>query len=446
MYIKLIQPKMIKRPMDTDIKLHMAPPLGLLTIVTLLRKKHVVTLENENIQSIDYTDNPDIVGISVTVDTLPRAIKIAKKFRDSGIIVVAGGIHITTAYGTIPQDAFDVLCIGAAEGTWPDIIKDFESGTLKSIYKCHKDFSGKDIVPPAYDFLTKDKYLYCNVIHTSRGCPFRCDFCYNSASQRMYVNRDIEAVLQDIKAVKSKHIMFIDDNFAGNPAWLRDFLNRLKPLGIKWNAAVSLNALCDADLLDLMKNSGCQGLFVGFESIQADSINHVHKIQNDIEIYEKAVKMAHDRGIMINASFVFGLDGDTPETFRATLDWIVRNKIETVTSHILTPYPGTELYNRLKKEGRIISDDLSEYNTSHVVFRPAQMTEQELYDGYIWIYKQIYSLKNILKRMPEDKSQRAAYTLFNFLYRKYGRFTDFICKMITYKNVGIIAEKISRYL
>ena len=446
MHIKLIQPKMIRRPMDTDLKLHMAPPLGLLTIVTLLWEEHVVSLENENIQSIDYTDKPDIVGISVTVDTLPRAVRIAKKFRDNGSIVVAGGIHITTAYDTIPQDAFDVLCIGAAEGTWPDIIKDFESGNLKTIYKCHKDFSGKDIVPPAYDFLMKDKYLYCNVIHTSRGCPFRCDFCYNSANERMYVNRDIETVLQDIKAVRSKHIMFIDDNFAGNPAWLRDFFNRLKPLAIKWNAAVSLNALCDADLLDLMKNSGCQGLFVGFESIQADSINNVHKIQNNIAIYEKAVKMAHDRGIMINASFVFGLDGDTPETFRATLDWIVKNKIETVTSHILTPYPGTEIYNRLKKEGRIVSDDLSEYNTAHVVFRPAQMTEQELYDGYIWIYRQIYSLKNILKRMPEDKNQRAAYILFNFLYRKYGRFTDLVCKMITYKNVGIIAEKLSRYL
>lgn len=432
--------------MDTDLKLHMAPPLGLLTIVSLLRKEHTVSLENENIQRIDYTDHPDIVGISVTVDTLPGAVRIAKKFRHRGIIVVAGGIHITTAHDTIPKDAFDVLCIGAAEGTWLDIVKDFKEGTLKSIYRCQKNFAGKDIVPPAYDFLSKDQYLYCNVIHTSRGCPFRCDFCYNSAKARMYMNREIEDVLQDIKAVGSKHIMFIDDNFAGNPAWLKEFLNRLIPLHIKWNAAVSLNALCDADLLDLMKRSGCQGLFVGFESIQADSIHTVHKIQNNIEVYEKAVKMAHDRGIMINASFVFGLDGDTPETFRITLEWIVKNKIETVTSHILTPYPGTELYNRLRKEGRILSDDLSKYNTAHVVFRPAQMTEKELYDGYLWIYRQIYSVKNIFKRMPEDKSQRAAYFLFNFFCRKYGKFTDWVCRRITYKNVGIIAEKLSRYL
>lgn len=117
MYIKLIQPKMIKRPMDTDIKIHMAPPLGLLTIVNILREKHEVVLENENIQDINYNDKPDIVGISVTVDTLPRAVKIAERFRKYGTIVVAGGIHITTAYNTVPPDCFDVLCVGAAEGT-----------------------------------------------------------------------------------------------------------------------------------------------------------------------------------------------------------------------------------------------------------------------------------------------------------------------------------------
>ena len=446
MYIKLIQPKMKKRPMDTDIKIHMAPPLGLLTIVNLVREDHRVSLENENIQEINYNDNPDIVGISITVDTLPRAIEIARKFRENGAVVVAGGIHITTAYDTIPQESFDVLCVGAAEGTWPDIIKDYENGTLKPIYKCNKDFSGEDIVSPAYDFLEKDKYLYCNVIHTGRGCPFRCDFCYNSGREHMFVNRGMEDVLQDIKAVHSKHIMFIDDNFVGNPGWTREFLSKLKPLNLKWNAAVSINALFDEELLDQMKDSGCQSLFIGFESIHADSISDVHKVQNDIETYEKAIKAAHDRGIMINASFVFGLDGDTPETFQATLDWIVKNKIETVTSHILTPYPGTELYHRLKKEGRIISDDLSEYNTAHVVFQPAGMTKQELYDGYLWIYKQIYSLKNIVKRMPESKNQRAAYLLFNLLYRKYGKFSDFICKIITYKRIGILAEKLSRYL
>ncbi len=446
MYIKLIQPKMIKRPMDTDIKIHMAPPLGLLTIVNLFDATHRVELENENIQDINYEDNPDIVGISVTVDTFPRAVKIAKKFREKGIKVVAGGIHITTAYKTIPSDCFDVLCIGAAEKTWPDIIKDFESGTLKCLYRCSECVISDDIVSPAYHSLDKRKYLYCNVVHTSRGCPFKCDFCYNSSKEREYVNRNIDDVIQDINNLKTKHIMFIDDNFAGNIKWTKEFLTKIKPMNLKWNAAISINAAFDSDLLDLMKDSGCKSLFIGFESIHADSINDVHKVQNCTDKYEEAIKAIHDREIMINGSFVFGLDADTPQTFKLTLDWIVKNKIETVTSHILTPYPGTVLYEKLKEQGRIVSDNLELYNTAHVVFEPKGMTKEELYRGYIWIYKQIYSFKNIIKRIPKAKQQKAPYLLFNLLYRKYGKFTDCLCKLISYKRIGWIAEKISRYL
>lgn len=445
MYIKLIQPKMRKRPMDTDIKIHMAPPLGLLTIVNLLRNEHRVELENENIQPICYEDTPDIVGISVTVDTLPDAIRISERFRKKGCIVVAGGIHITTATDTIPEGAFSVLSVGAAEGTWPDIIRDYERGELQYIYRCKQPLTGKEIVSPAYDFLKKHEYLYCNVVHTSRGCPFRCDFCYNSYGDHRYLNREIEDVIADIKAVGSRHIMFIDDNFAGNPAWTKRFLLAIEPLHLKWNAAVSINAAFDTELLDLMQRTGCQSLFIGFESINPDSISDVHKVQNHTQSYEDAIRAIHERGIMINASFVFGLDGDTPETFRATLDWIVNNRIETVTSHILTPYPGTALYERMQAEGRIVTDDLSLYNTAHVVYQPKNMTPEELYEGYLWIYREIYSLKNILRRIPKHPAQRPAYLLFNLLYRKYGKFTDFLCRKLTYERIGKLAEKWSRY-
>jgi len=260
------------------------------------------------------------------------------------------------------------------------------------------------------------------------------------------VNREIADVIQEIKAIGTKHIMIIDDNFIGNKPWTYAFLEELKPLKIKWNAAVSINVASDEKLLDLMKESGCQGLFIGFESINPDSIADVHKMQNQRDSYEYAVRQIHKRGIMINASFVFGLDGDTKETFQRTLDWIVKNKIETVTSHILTPYPGTALYHRLKAENRIDEEDLSLYNTAHVVFQPQNMTKQELQEGYLWIYRNVYSFKNILKRLPEDKSQRAAYLMFNFFYRKWGKFTDLLCKMITYKRIGIWGEKLSRYI
>ena len=445
MTVKLIQPRMRKRPMDTDLKLHMAPPLGLLTVASLLRREHRVTVENENVGRVDLGDSPDIVGISVTVDVLPRAMEIARAYRSRGIPVVAGGIHITTAADTIPEDAFDALCIGAAEGTWPEIMRDLARGELKKRYRCTGELKGEDIVSPAYDMAAASSYLYCNVVHTSRGCPFQCDFCYNSGREHRYVNRPIGDVLADIRATGQKHILFIDDNFAGNRAWTREFLRAIQPLGLKWNAAVSLDAVREPELLDLMRDSGCRSLFIGFESIDPHSIDSVHKGQNRIESYDRAVEEIHRRGIMINASFVFGLDGDTPETFRTTLDWIVRNRIETVTSHILTPYPGTVLYDRMLAEGRLLTHDLSLYNTAHVVFQPKGMTPEELYQGYLWMYRQVYSLKNILLRRPEERQQRMSYWLFNLLYRKYGSFTDKLCKLVSYERIGRLAQRLSRY-
>lgn len=446
MYIKLVQPKMIKRPMDTDLKLHMAPPLGLLTVANVLRGDHRVVLENENIEPVRYDDRPDIVGISVTVDTLPRAMQIAKRFRKRGTIVVAGGIHVTTASRTIPADAFDVLCIGAAEGTWPDIVRDAQNGCLKKVYRCSGRLRGEDIVSPAYDMIDRSKYLYTSVIHTSRGCPFRCDFCYNSAESHQFVNRPIPDILREIRAAGTKHIMFIDDNFAGNPKRTKELLRALVPMKLKWQAAVSINAAKDPELLDLMQKSGCRSLFIGFESINPASVQNVHKVQNSTGEYEQAIEAIHARGIMINGSFVFGLDGDTPETFDATVDWIVRNRIETVTSHILTPYPGTALYDRMQAEGRITSHDLSRYNTSHVVFKPVGMTAQELYQGYLGVYKKVYSLKNIIRRLPRCRPQRVPYLLFNLVYRKYGKCTDFLCKCVTYRRMGKLAASLAKYM
>lgn len=446
MYIKLVQPGMIKRPMDTDLKLHMAPPLGLLTVANILRGEHRVVLENENIEPVHYDDHPDLVGISVTVDTLPHAMQIAKRFRKRGAKVIAGGIHVTTAYETIPENAFDALCIGAAEGTWPDIVRDAENGCLKKIYKCSGKLRGEDIVSPAYDMIDRGKYLYTSVIHTSRGCPFRCDFCYNSAKSHHFVNRPIPDVLREIRQAGTRHIMFIDDNFAGNPKWTKEFLKAILPMKLKWQAAVSINAAKDGALLDLMRKSGCQSLFIGFESINPESVQNVHKVQNSTREYEQAIEAIHRRGIMINGSFVFGLDGDTPETFDATVDWIVKNRIETVTSHILTPYPGTALYARMRDAGRITSHNLSLYNTAHVVFKPQGMTAEELYKGYLHVYDSVYSLKNIFRRLPETRSQRMPYLIFNLLYRRYGKFTDKICKLITYQRMGKIGEQLAKYM
>lgn len=445
MIIKLIQPKMRKRPMDTGLKTQMSPSLGLLTIANMLQDKHTIIYENENAAPINYDEKVDIVGISITVDIFPRAVEIAKKFQSKNIPVVAGGIHIT-ANPEETAEYFDAISIGIAETTWYDIINDFEKGCLKKIYKHNtSDITPSQIKSPAYNLIKEKNYLYSNIISTSRGCPFKCDFCYNScdAYKNLYINRNIDDVINDIKLINKKHIMFIDDNLIGNPKWTMEFVKALKPLNVKWNAAVSLNIADMPELLDEMKASGCQSLFIGFESINESSISNVNKVQNNLEKYNYAVNEIHKRGIMINASFVFGLDGDDKSVFESTLKWVVDNKIETVTSHILTPYPGTHLYKEFLETGRIIDFDYSKYNTANVVFQPKKMTVDELQQGYLKIYKDIYSFKNIIKRTPKAKSQWIPYYLFNIFYRKYGKFTDLVCRIIGYKRVGRIAAFLS---
>ena len=235
--------------------------------------------------------------------------------------------------------------------------------------------------------------------------------------------------------------MFIDDNFIGNPQWTLEFVRAIKPMKLKWNAAVSANIADMPKLLDEMAESGCQSLFIGFESLNEKALTSVHKGQNLGGKYERLVEALHSRGIMINASFVFGLDEDDISTFGTTVEWIINHKIETVTSHILTPYPGTELYKRFLETGRIRDEDLSHYNTAHVVFEPAKMTAEELYEGYLNVYKEVYSFRNILRRCPRSRKQRIPYFLFNFFYRKYGKFTEKLCRLITYEKIGWIAER-----
>ena len=240
------------RPMDTHLKTRMSPPLGLYTIAAMFRDSHKVTVENENVQDLTMDDRPDIVGISVNVDSLPRALEISDAYRSRGIPVVLGGIMPTLAPEMVPEDSVDAICIGAAEGTWPDIISDLGSGSLKKVYRCSRALKGENIVPPAYDLIPKSDYLYSNIFHTSRGCPFRCDFCYNSSPERRYLNRPVADVLEEVKASGIRHVMFIDDNFVGNPKWVREFLPELKKLGIRWNAAVSINVVDIPGMLDLM--------------------------------------------------------------------------------------------------------------------------------------------------------------------------------------------------
>jgi radical SAM superfamily enzyme YgiQ (UPF0313 family) len=212
---------------------------------------------------------------------------------------------------------------------------------------------------------------------------------------------------------------------------------------LTWHAAVSTNIIHHKDLIDEFAESGCKSLFIGFESINEQSIKSAQKSQNRINEYEELIQLIHSKGIMINASLVFGFDYDTKTVFKDTVQWLIKNKIETMTAHILTPYPGTKLYEKLESEGRITCRDFSKYNTSNVVFKPAGMTAVELKRGYLWIYREFYSFKNILKRKPVNKPTRIPYYLFNFCYRKFGKSISFLGKFGLMHWIGKLGRKLS---
>jgi radical SAM superfamily enzyme YgiQ (UPF0313 family) len=273
MKIKLISPRQSLRPMDSNFKRKMAPPLGLITIGALTPKEHQVYIEDENVEKINFNDSPDLVGITANVDTANRAYEIAFKYRQKGVTVVLGGIHPSTS----PQEArlfADSTVIGEAEEVWPKLLQDFQNGELKEFYYNRKPTNMANSPIPRWDLVKRDKYLYYNVICFSRGCPFKCGFCYNSCKyvHNVYRTKPVENEIKEIEALNVPHVLFIDDNFIGNIPETIKLLKRITPMKIRWSAAVSANIVYHDALLDLMQESGCKSLFIGFETIHQKNL------------------------------------------------------------------------------------------------------------------------------------------------------------------------------
>jgi radical SAM superfamily enzyme YgiQ (UPF0313 family) len=442
--IKLISPKMSLRPMDSEFKRRMSPSLSLVILASLTPEPHEVTIADENIKPLSFSDQPDLVGVSVNVDTTYRAIQIAEQYRKRGVAVVFGGIHASASPDEL-QKHCDSVCVGEAEELWPQLLEDHISDRLQKRYVNSTPTDLAKVPLPKWDLISRKNYLYTNIIVASRGCPHKCDFCYNSCDYvvNKYRTRPIENVIAEIQKMNTRQVMFIDDNLIGDITWMRTFVKTILPMGLTWHGAVSANMVHYPDLIQEMAKAGCRSLFIGFESINPESIRSVNKGQNKIEEYEALIKMLHDNNMMVNASLAFGFDNDTKETFGQTLDWLIRNKVETMTSHILTPYPGTRLYKRLLSENRIIDHDLSIYNTAHVVFQPRHMSPDELKQGYLKMYDDFYSLENIIKRRPDNRKLLMPYFLFNLGYRKYGKITSVIGQMGFMGRIGQLGRRLA---
>lgn len=375
------------------------PPLNLAIIAGLTAADFTIEIVDENIQELDFQKKADLVGITIMTAVAPRAYEIADIFRAKGAKVVLGGIHASA----LPQEALqhaDAVVIGEAEATWPDLIADFQAGSLKSIYGGDKFPSLTGLSPVRRDLVRHKRYLLPSTLYTTRGCPFACSFCsVTTFFGHTYRFRPIDEVIREITSLPSKLVAIVDDNIVGSMRYARELFKALIPHKIKWFSQGSLNIARHPELLELAAASGCIGFFIGFESLSPLTLRNMHKKQNRVEDYERAIATIHSHGLAVEGAFVFGFDEDEEGVFEETIKFARRNKLEAAQFTILTPYPGTPLYDQMEKEGRIIDRDWRHYDTSHVVFQPGRMSARVLQEGRNWAWKEFYSLSSTFSRL-----------------------------------------------
>lgn len=399
------------------------PPLSLGVLASLTPPDVEVSLVDENLRDINYDDVPDLVGITCLTAVAPRVYEIARNFRERGAKVVLGGMH-PSAMPLEAQQHADCVVVGEAEGVWTRLVEDFKANSLQRFYKGRPPEPGQ-IATPSRRIYDGQGYFVKGTVQTSRGCPHGCDFC---SVQRFFGSkwrfRSVPAVVDEIRALATKFIAFVDDNIAGSHAYAKELFTAITPLKVRWICQAPINIARDSELLQLMYRSGCRGVFIGFESIAPESLKEVGKSVNVVGKFKEYIKRIHDQGISVEGAFIFGFDNDDRDVFKNTLDFMVDAKIDFAQFGILTPFPGTNLQARLKEEDRITTYDWDKYDIEHAVFKPAGMTADELEEGRRWIEGEFYSIKSTVRRMF-TLGKRVRYLLpmfvLNTSYRSYIR-------------------------
>ena len=358
----------------------------------------------------------DLVGITVLSKTALRAYEIADAYRKKGIPVVLGGIHPTALPGEAKEHA-DSVAVGEAEEIWPHLIEDVRMGNLKPFYRQEGYTELSKIPIPRRELLPKRGYLPIDVVQVTRGCPFRCEFCsVQKFFGETYRFRPISDVVEEVRRLRHRWMMFNDDNIIGNHSYSKELLKALIPLKKKWFGQASLSGLKKVENVELLAQSGCNSLFIGFESLSKKNLVTSQKFQNDPSEYRKIIDTLHRYGIAICGSFVFGFDEDDPSVFEETVSFSIQTKLFSAVFMILTPYPETAFYHRVKNEGRLVQDQwwlLKSPEDSAPHFTPKKMSGETLREGWKRAWKEFYSFPSIWKRFHWDYSP----TLINrFVY------------------------------
>jgi radical SAM superfamily enzyme YgiQ (UPF0313 family) len=365
---------------------------------------------------------PQVVGITVHLTFAKRAYELARWYREQGSIVILGGLHVLSCPDEAAAHA-DAIAIGDGVQLWPQILADIERNALQQRYSADYVRPYRLDPPPRRSVLPRESFLTTTSVIATRGCHNRCGFCYLATDglHMPYRMRDVQQVKDEITADRQPYTVFVDNNLGSRPEYLRRLCAALKPLGIIWSAAVTIDVTDDPSIVRDMALSGCTGVFVGFESLNPGNLSDARKRTPAPEDYARRVALLHRYGIQVNGSFVLGFDHDRPDVFERTVEWIEANRLECATFHILTPYPGTPLFRQLEAEGRILHRDWDKYDTAHVVFQPRHMSCEELDRGYAWCYDRLFSHASIWRRRPEDPRAVLAYLAMSYLYKRSNR-------------------------
>lgn len=430
-HVLLINPFYAKDPLASFGKHVLTPSLALTSLAGATPDNWTVDYFDENLLQgpPPHRPFPRVVGITVHLTFARRAYELARWYRQRGALVVLGGLHVTSCPEEVAPHA-DALVIGEGVQVWETLLRDVERGRLKREY--HGSFRRPYAFdpPPRRSILPRDGFLTTTSIIATRGCRNRCDFCYLSTSGLLvpYQDRRVDQVVEEIVADGQPYVVFTDNNLGTRPDYLRALCRALRPLEIIWSAAVTLDVTNDPELIREMALAGCTGVFVGFESLTDENLEAAGKATPRARDYAERVRLLHDHGIQVNGSFVLGFDQDGPEVFEKTVEWIEENRLECATFHILTPYPGTPLFERMEQEGRIRHRDWNRYDTAHVVFTPRRMSVEQLEAGYAWCYRRLFSTASIWRRRPTDWRAVPAYLAMSYLYKRSNRLWTFLIR------------------
>lgn len=379
--------------------------LSLLSVAACTPDGHELILADEQVEPVDLDAPVDLVGISFMTAHAPRAYELASLFRRRGVKTVAGGYHPTFAAEEVSRH-FDAVVVGEAECTWPQVVADAEAGRLQSIYRAAQPADLSCLCRPPRHLLRRSSYITVNTVQTGRGCPNGCRFCSISRFfNRSHRQRPLDDVIDEVAALDSRFILFIDDNIIADPEYARCLFARLAPLRKKWISQCSITIADDVELVRRAARSGCVGLFVGLETVSKASLKEADKTFNRVADYRRAVQRLHDQGIGVESGVVFGFEHDDESVFERTLEFIERIELDAIQASILTPLPGTALFDEMNAAGRIIDRNWRHYDFRHVVFRPRRMTVQQLQHGADWVIGEFYSLPRVLGRLGRSVRQ-----------------------------------------